>query len=373
MGIFDIPFEYIVAELILPLGISFYTLQAIGYLVDVFLKKITAERDIITFSTFMSFYPQLIAGPIERGASLIPQLVTSRMISWSDINTGLNIFIFGLLSKIVFADNLSVIADTVFSDPTKHSKQELIIGVYAFAFQIYFDFSAYSLMAIGSARMFQIKLSKNFNFPYLASNIQEFWHRWHMTLSLWLRDYIYFPLGGSRGTIGQSNRNVMLTMLLCGVWHGTGLNYLIWGAYHGLLLVAHKHIKNLGITVISLRNSRITRPLFILINFHLICFGWIFFRANSTSEALLILKRIISTDQMGSVSYEFINTSLFLFTIVVAQVLYQVNKDRLNLLFEDLSLKYTVSYYIAVLALVLCFGSPDISDFIYFGFLIYEK
>jgi alginate O-acetyltransferase complex protein AlgI len=364
----NVPFDFVTAQIILPLGISFYTLQAIGYLVDVYSERIHAEQDILIFAVFISFFPQLIAGPIERGAVLIPQLTASKLLSWSDINKGINLFLFGLLIKLVFADNLGVIADAVFLTPTEYSSQELLIGVYAFAFQIYFDFSAYSLMAIGSARMFQIKLSRNFYFPYLSSNIQDFWRRWHITLSLWLRDYIYFPLGGSMGTTSQTYRNMMSTMVLCGIWHGAGLNFLFWGIYHGMLLSGYRFLKaRVNINALAI-TPWLTKPIAIFINFHLICLGWLFFRAGSFPEASQIIKGIISLDGSNVMAPEFKNTGLILLTVIISQILYQIFKNDLMKQFDELNLATTVYYYLLMITLVLCFGHPQTIKFIYFEF-----
>jgi D-alanyl-lipoteichoic acid acyltransferase DltB (MBOAT superfamily) len=216
-------------NVILPLGISFYTLQTLGYTIDVYRGKMKPCVSLIDFSLFVSFFPQLVAGPIERASHLIPQLQKGRRVDYEMLRRGCFLILFGLFQKMVVADNLAVVVDRVFANPRAFSSYELVVGVYAFAFQIYCDFAGYSNIAIGTASLLGIDIMTNFNVPYSAGRIGEFWRRWHISLSTWLRDYLYITLGGNR--TGNLFFNLMITMLIVGLWHGASWNMLIWGGY----------------------------------------------------------------------------------------------------------------------------------------------
>jgi alginate O-acetyltransferase complex protein AlgI len=275
-------------HVILPLGISFYTFEAISYIVDVYGKRLPAVRNPLHYMVFILFFPHLIAGPIVRPHHFLPQVTQFRQFDWMRFQLGANLFLQGLLKKAVIADNLAPIVDAVFASPASYGTSATWLAVLGYAAQIYCDFSGYSDMAIGSAHALGFKLPMNFSMPYFAANISEFWGRWHISLSTWLRDYLYIPLGGSRGGTTKTYRNLMITMLLGGLWHGAAWTFVFWGFYHGLLLVLHR----LWVRFVP-GAGEIFRPLSILITFLSVCVGWVFFRAQSFADAWLMLRRMV--------------------------------------------------------------------------------
>ena len=264
-------------EIILPVGISFYTFQTISYTIDVYNGKIKPINNILEFGLYVSFFPQLVAGPIERANNLLPQFLKRRTLNTHMLKDGFYYIIYGIFLKTVLADNMAIIADGTFLAPYETLVGgDIIIGVYAFAFQIYGDFAGYSLIAIGLGKTFGINLKKNFQAPYLASNPSDFWRRWHISLSRWLRDYLYIPLGGNKNGNLKMYRNLLLTMILGGLWHGAGWTFIYWGTFHGILLVLYKHIALCKLNIINKKNilTKITK---VIIMFHLTCISWIFF------------------------------------------------------------------------------------------------
>src|SRR5688572_776851 len=231
-------------SIVLPLGISFYTFDEISYTVDVYRRRMAPVRNLLTMLSFVSFFPQLVAGPLQRSWHLVPQIVREPIFDWLNIRIGVNLILWGLFKKVVLADNMGLFADRVFAGPDQYSALAVLLGVYAFAFQIYFDFSAYSHMAMGSARLLGVRFTKNFDLPYLAVDISDFWRRWHITLSTWLRDYLYIPLGGSKKGEKRTYVNLLLTMLIGGIWHGANWTFLVWGAYHGSLLAVTRFVRS---------------------------------------------------------------------------------------------------------------------------------
>ena len=280
-------------SIILPVGISFYTFQTMSYTIDVYRRKIQPEKSLINFGLFVSFFPQLIAGPIERSRNLLPQIKKKRYIAADDIYSGLFYILWGLILKVFLADNMASISDPIFNSTESVTGMNGLIGTYAFAFQIYGDFAGYSLMAKGLAAMFAIELKTNFLFPYFSSNPQQFWRRWHISLSEWLRDYVYKPLGGSKRETIITYRNLMLTMLIGGIWHGSSYNFLVWGCFHGFLLVCYRFFK--GYLPTSHNNPLIGKPLqliSIIFFFNIVCFGWIFFRATNIQSSFSLIQAI---------------------------------------------------------------------------------
>jgi alginate O-acetyltransferase complex protein AlgI len=227
-------------KVILPVGISFYTFEAINYTVDVYRRKAPAERSLPDFMLFITFFPHLVAGPIVRARDFLPQIKRPKRFSWPRMHLGGQLFLLGLFKKLAIADRMALYADPVFAEPGKYSSHVAWLAVIAYAMQVYCDFSGYSDMALGAAHMLGYKLVRNFDLPYLSANIAEFWNRWHMSLSSWLRDYIFIPLGGSRGSTWQTNRNVLVTFTLCGLWHGAGWTYVGFGALQGLMIITHR-------------------------------------------------------------------------------------------------------------------------------------
>ena len=261
-------------NVLLPVGISFYTFQTMSYTIDLYRGQIDHERDFVKFALFVSFFPQLVAGPIVRAKEFLPQLHQQPRIDRREFNGGLVLLFKGLFKKIVIADLLSALAvDRVFEDPSKFSSWDLYVALCGYAFQIYNDFSGYSDIAIGTARMLGFKLPENFNRPYLAEGIREFWSRWHISLSTWLRDYLYIPLGGNRGSEKRTYMNLFATMLLGGLWHGAAINFVLWGLYHGLLLAAAHALSGRRL-VPGVWPRRI-------LCFHFVLFGWLLFRVGN--------------------------------------------------------------------------------------------
>ncbi len=283
-----------ILQVVLPLGISFYTFEAISYVVDVYRKKIRAVRDPLDYALYILFFPHLVAGPIVRSGDFLPQLARNKRFSWLRFQAGVQLFVLGLFKKAVIGDHLALVVDPVFggkggiSNPGIYGSGSLWLATLAWAMQIYCDFSGYSDMAIGAAHMLGFKLPANFRMPYFASSPAEFWHRWHVSLSSWLRDYLYVPLGGNRHGTVATYRNLMLTMILGGFWHGASWTFVVWGTYHGLLLVLQRACPLPG----WLRAPAF-RPFWIAATFLAVCVGWVFFRAQSLTDAWTILAGMV--------------------------------------------------------------------------------
>jgi alginate O-acetyltransferase complex protein AlgI len=290
---FNLPFGHL--EVILPLGISFYTFHAMSYSIDIYRGNLKPIRNFADYMLFVLYFPQLVAGPIARASLLIPQVCHPRILSYEKINNGITLIIWGFFKKMVIADNLAPVVNQAFGGTNQviiPSGMECLIGIYAFAFQIYCDFSGYTDIARGLAKMMGFELSTNFNLPYLATCPPDFWKRWHISLSSWLKDYLYIPLGGNRFGNWITFRNLLLTMILGGLWHGAAWNFIIWGTYHGLILVFHRiwfELKNND----SPKTFVIVKQFFAIIGmFHLTCLGWLFFRSNSISQILGFISAI---------------------------------------------------------------------------------
>jgi alginate O-acetyltransferase complex protein AlgI len=269
-------------SIILPVGISFYTFQSISYIVDVYRREIEPAKNPIDFALFVAFFPHMVAGPIMPSRQLLPQLQRERYTTRAQTRAGLWLMLLGFFKKVVIGDNLAPIADNVFGSPAVASGAVVLVGVYAFALQIYCDFSGYTDIARGVAKLLGIELMVNFDRPYIAKNPSDFWRRWHISLSQWLRDYLYISLGGSRGGRFQTYRNLLLTMVLGGLWHGAAWNFVLWGIYHGLLLVVHRAATvDLGLLK---HESRLSAALSRVLMFHAVCYGWLLFRANSFAQ-----------------------------------------------------------------------------------------
>ncbi len=262
-------------SIVLPVGISFYTFQSMSYVIDVYRKKLPACRDIVQFMAYVSFFPQLVAGPIERGAHLLPQFATTRLITYEQVEGGIWLILMGFFKKIVIADNLAPFVDLAYNHPAPDATL-VILGTLAFTFQIYCDFSGYSDIARGLAKLLGFDLMLNFNLPYFALNLQEFWQRWHISLSTWFRDYLYIPLGGSRRGVGRTYFNLFVVMLVAGLWHGARINFILWGLWQALGLILHR-----AWTELKSPRWRIPVPLAWATTFVWVLFGWMLFRAES--------------------------------------------------------------------------------------------
>jgi len=278
-------------SVVLPVGISFYTFQTLSYTFDVYRRRIEPTRNILDFATYVAYFPQLVAGPIERAQRLLPQISdrARSMPSGAPLQGALLLILQGLFKKVVLADGVAVVANEVFSNPGEYSWIGATLGVVAFGIQIYGDFSGYTDIARGVSRLFGIELVVNFKQPYLSRNITEFWRRWHISLSDWLRDYLYIPLGGNRGGLWSTLRNLMLTMLLGGMWHGASWNFVMWGGLHGAFLVVHRLTMGGRVDDSGLRWRDIPT---IVVTFSVVHVAWVFFRADTFTDAFTLLKRI---------------------------------------------------------------------------------
>jgi alginate O-acetyltransferase complex protein AlgI len=294
----DLPLPLL--EITLPVGISFFTFQALSYVIDVYRQK-EEPAPLLDFAVYLAFFPQLVAGPIVRSTEFIPQLYTRKDPRRVDAAGGFALIVGGLFKKVVVANTLAgAIVDPVFASPSQFTALEVLVGVYGYAVQIYADFSGYTDIAIGAATLMGFNFPDNFNNPYTALSIQDFWRRWHMTLSRWLRDYLYIPLGGNRGTRTRTYRNLMLTMLLGGLWHGAAWTFVIWGGYHGALLAWERWRSETGRATGPDTPGR--RILARLTTFHLVCLGWILFRADSMARVGEILSRLLDWGPAPSVT-----------------------------------------------------------------------
>lgn len=262
--------------IILPVGISFYTFQTLSYTIDIYRNRITPTRSLLTFFTFVAFFPQLVAGPIERAGRLIPQFEKLPSFTYKQATSGLKLMLWGFFKKMVIADQLAQIVNAVYAQPDQFGSWGIVCATLLFGYQIYCDFSGYSDIAIGTARLFGIELMTNFKTPYFATSFREFWHRWHISLSTWFRDYVYIPLGGNRGSSVIWMRNIFITFVVSGLWHGANITFLIWGALHGLFLII-EHFISKGIRINRKQKSRLGW----IITFLLVNMSWLFFRAES--------------------------------------------------------------------------------------------
>ena len=355
-------------RIILPVGISFYTFQTLSYTIDVYRRKLEPTSSLVQFMAYVAFFPQLVAGPIERAKNLLPQFQKARVFNYHVAMSGIYLIIWGLFKKVVVADNCAFFVNQIFDSPATHSSAELLIGAILFGFQIYGDFSGYSDIAIGVARLFGFSLMTNFLFPYFSRDIAEFWRRWHISLSTWFRDYLYIPLGGSKGNRNQQIRNVMIVFLISGFWHGANWTFLLWGLIHGLLFIplmvtkAHKiHVNGTSILLRQLPNILIT---FILVNL-----TWIFFRADSIEIAFHYISDLFNFS--GSSLMLFYKTSkMILFSsiiIVSLVVMFMFEFKTLQRNQKEVHLNYFSAIFITLLIMFMgVFKNPN--DFIYFQF-----
>lgn len=287
-----------VLQVILPVGISFYTFQTLSYSIDVYRGRLEPSKNPIDFALYVSFFPQLVAGPIERATHLLPQIQRKRTVCWDQLCSGGQLIFLGFVKKLLIADVVAGPVNEIFADPGSQSSMTLLIGLYLFSIQIYCDFAGYSDIARGCARILGIDLMRNFEHPYFSTSITEFWRRWHISLSGWLRDYLYIPLGGNRKGVVKTYRNLMLTMLLGGLWHGANWTFVVWGALHGLYLSVHKFFLGDRRAETELRTRTPigwVRDLGLMfVTFNLVALTWIFFRAENVSAAWIYLTGILS-------------------------------------------------------------------------------
>lgn len=353
-------------NIILPLGISFYTFQSMSYTMDMYRRKYTPYQSFLDFAFYVSFFPQLIAGPIVRADHFMKQLKRQMPLRWVLINQGIILFVTGAFKKIVLADQASVFANAVFGQPAEYTCFMAVVGVVAFSFQIYFDFSAYTDMARGLGYLLGYQLPENFSHPYGALGIRDFWRKWHLSLSSWLRDYLYIPLGGSRHGAWRTKFNLMITMLLGGLWHGAGWNFVVWGGIHGIFL----SIEDLMFKKRSLKHKSIFANILIgLITYIIVCFSWVFFRSQTFTQASEMLNAIgtIPTGaffhQIGYFKLQNWSLGIFLPTLIVVISAFRPVDKTL----KSYPLLVATSTVVAmiIIAVIVAGGA---NEFIYFQF-----
>ena len=375
--LFHISTDGLLLKVILPVGISFYTFQALSYSIDVYLGKIEPTKDIVAFFAFISFFPQLVAGPIERATNLLPQFLKKREFDYDTAVDGMRQILWGLFKKIVVADNCAVYVDQVFSTYTEQSGSTLLLAAIFFTFQIYGDFSGYSDIAIGTAKLFGIRLMRNFNVPYFSRDIAEFWRRWHISLTTWFRDYVYIPLGGSRVSKAKVVRNTFVIFLLSGFWHGANWTFIAWGVYHAVLFLP---------LILTGKNRKYTNQIAegrvlptlkeagqMLLTFFLAVIGWIIFRAESIGMAWEYFQGMM---QLGTLraSYRFfseyyvVDKSLFVLIMLLVEWLLRHKKHGLSI--EEIKNRYVRALIYLALAFIIFINCPlnGSMNFVYFQF-----
>ncbi len=359
---------------LLPVGISFFTFNVLGYLIDCFRGKVKPERNLLDYGLYVAFFPYLVAGPIVRAYEFLPQLKAKREFNPQFLWSGMALVLMGLFKKLVLSDNLSVYVNRFYSGPGGFSGAELLLGAYAFTVQIYCDFSGYTDMARGLAYLLGYELPVNFNLPYLAKNPREFWQRWHISLSSWLRDYVYIPLGGSRRGPARTYTNLFAVMLICGLWHGASWHFIAWGAYYGVLLVLYRmyrKAKPVPARAASGLAQKSKDFLSVLLMFHLSVAGWIIFKADTLGGALLYLKGILFRTDLGSISLLFKASYLPLAAILLIFGLYNLLNLRVNLKEAVLRQRFNPYISTAFLFLVIAMAVFKVDEkiqFIYFRF-----
>lgn len=358
-------------RIILPVGISFYTFQAIGYTIDVYRNQIKPTSDIIRFFAFISFFPQLVAGPIERASHLLPQFEKPRVFNYEQAADGMRQILWGLFKKVVVADRCAVVVNEVFGNYTSYAGSMLLVAAILFSFQIYGDFSGYSDMAIGIAKLFGITLKKNFNVPFFSRNIAEFWRRWHISLTTWFRDYVYIPLGGSRGTKAMIVRNTFIVFLLSGFWHGANWTFLVWGAYNAALFIPIilRGKKYTTDTVAEGRRLPSWTEWFSMgFTFFLCVFGWVVFRSDTLGQAVDYIGRMCHLETLKAGYYIFKQDGISVFIFILLLVEWLQRKAGHGLEFHR-PIRWPVRYVIYVtFVLMLVFYWGDNQQYIYFQF-----
>jgi len=348
-------------NIILPVGISFYTFQTMSYSIDIYRGELKPSKNFIEFATFVSFFPQLVAGPIERASNLLPQLAQERKMSLTRFKEGVFQILIGFFRKVVVADAIGAMIDGIYNSPDIHNSSSLVMALVLYSFQIYFDFSGYSDIAIGTAKILGFDFKRNFNLPYFSVSITEFWRKWHISLSTWLRDYLYIPLGGNKKGIRIQYRNLFITMLLGGLWHGSSWNFVIWGAIHGILLSLEKRFQLIPKKYTLLKNIFI---------FSLVSLVWVFFRALSFDDSILIFTKLVKgpylSPYIGNISK--LITLLYGLALALAFDVYLFKKD---IYLEAFGSKLKTTNFVLIstfilINIILFYSSA--SNFIYFQF-----
>ena len=361
--------DWFTLRVLLPIGISFYTFVTMSYVIDVYRREIEPTTNLVDFAVFVAYFPHLVAGPILRATALLPQIARPRSITHAQMREGLWLIAWGFFQKIFVADNLAPLAGRVFAPDAQVTGINVLLGVYAFAFQIYGDFAGYSNIARGTSKLMGIELIENFRFPYLVLTPQAFWRHWHISLSTWLRDYLYIPLGGNRGTEAQTRRNLLITMLLGGLWHGAAWTFVLWGLYQGLLLILYRPFESAFAGRASeggFGGARRFAAWFVM--FHLTCYGWLIFRAPSLAALGSLTRSLFLDFAPRTMDATGLLLPLLFYTVPLLAIhLVEARADDV-LVVPRLRLAVRYSIYAATLYLMLLFGNFGGSDFIYFQF-----
>ena len=372
LGLFGFSIQPHFLHIILPVGISFYTFQTMSYTIDIYRRQMKPTKRFFDFALFVAFFPQLVAGPIERAKHLLPQILSPRKLNLDKFYEGAYLIFWGLFLKIFIADNLSEIVDPVFISKAPYNGIETLLAVYAFSFQIFCDFAGYSSIARGLGKVMGFDIMLNFNLPYFATNPREFWRRWHISLSTWLRDYLYIPLGGNKKGTAKTYRNIAITMLLGGLWHGAAWTFIIWGAYQGILLIIHRLIEPFLKKIREPKgifHQRLYFAVRVIFFFHLLCLGWLIFRAESMNQVSNMLYSLIFNFRLSpDIRLEFtvVKMAFYLFILIAVQLLQFKNNDLMIVLRGRRPVRF--AFYYACLFLMMIFAALGQNQFIYFQF-----
>ncbi len=380
----DISVHIPVVDYLLPVGISFYTFQALSYTIDVYRKDVKIEKNLGKYALYVSFFPQLLAGPIGKSKYMLHQYNEKHSFDYERIKNGLLLMLWGLIQKLVIADRLAILVNTVYKSPDNYKGLEIVIATVFYAFQIYCDFSAYSDMAIGAGEVLGYRLPKNFERPYFSKSIKEFWRRWHITLGAWFKDYLYFPLGGNRCSKVRNYYNIIVVFIVCGLWHGATINFIIWGALHGIYQVTGemlKPFKNSMMKVLNINPKGFSIKLFqVLVTFVLVDFAWIFFKAGTFTIAITLIKKMFyfnpgifsngSIYKLGLAPMDFAIAILSVGLILVVNMMQRTRNLRSKLAKQKMLLRWFV--YLSAVLIILIFGiygpGYNAQQFIYLQF-----
>lgn len=360
----------ILLQVILPVGISFYTFHGLSYVIDIYYKRIKAEHNFVDYTLFVSYFPLLVAGPIERATHLLPQVKIKREFNLAQAKEGIYQIIWGLVKKVVIADSCAMYANAIFDHYTTMNSLSLILGAIYFAFQIYGDFSGYSDIALGVSKLFGLNLLRNFNYPYFSRDIAEFWRKWHISLSSWFRDYLYIPLGGSKGSKIMQVRNVFIIFLVSGFWHGANFTYLAWGLIHAVyflpLLLLNKNRENRDEIQLKWNLNSLRILLNIICTFFLTTVAWIFFRAKTIADAVQYLKKIVVDNEF---SLQYLHNKRYNYELLLLICIFVLIEWNNRTKIEPISGKYSAFKLFMAIATILALGSfSDYKTFIYFQF-----
>ncbi len=362
-------------DIVLPVGISFYTFQTMSYTIDNYLRKIKASDDFVAFAAFVCYFPQLVAGPIERASNLLPQFNKKRNFDYDEAINGMRQVLWGLFKKVVIADNCAEVANQVFNNSSDYSGSTLLIGAIFYSFQIYGDFSGYSDMAIGTSKLFGIKLMKNFSFPYFSRDVGEFWRRWHISLSTWFRDYLYIPLGGSKGGISLKLRNTFIIFIVCGFWHGANWTFIVWGLLNAIyfipLLLLNKNRKYIEIIAKGKYLPALGDIIKVLVTFSLITISWVFFRAENLTHAISYLSEMFSISifhypDEGIVSMGR-TTMVLMFIFIIMEWIGREGEFAFEWIGKDRPYYIRFPMYYGMTLMIMWFSGKE-QEFIYFQF-----